>query len=455
MNNNKNRKKIFFAALLVAIIGTVAWGILFANTGEIDNRRAILEWRLPAQLELMWIDSEFLSRTLLLGKPTENGQRDISDQKKQLEDEKRRAVSHLMNLHGFDKHDFGSFKHQSQDKELMKLLIEADPALSRKIQRILLKQQLDAYNRDPNLMSQFLRDNAAAIQSLKDKMNSSSNPDSKKNLEWLEQMTTKGSQIKEVPPEKREQVRQKLLKLDQEEEQWKFPYPTEEQQVFSVLQLAWWDIKGKFIRQYHQLLTNSSSYNRKRWDLVQEYRAQLQSLMRTHRVQPAHFDEYNNRQPSSLASYVQQHSKYQKNWHALNSSLKKEIPGFSLENSNGMGMIVGTVIECAVPPVRCRGADKAKGVPLAGFPVTLETEGDDPRNPKGFFFKGKSNEQGQFLIPAVPPGEYVLYASQVLPKEKIEYRGNGRKFFVQGNHEVLILDMLVQEVALIFRPVEQ
>ena len=113
---------------------------------------------------------------------------------------------------------------------------------------------------------------------------------------------------------------------------------------------------------------------------------------------------------------------------------------------------IGSVLHCAVPPAQCWGEAKKAATPAPGLDVELRTHGDDPKNPQAFHFSGRTNGQGQFVIPAVPVGGYDIVADLLLIDQGVHYRGNLRQFYVQGNEEVLILDLPVEKVKVTVRP---
>ncbi len=438
--------------ILMSLVPLLTITIFLSTWSIASDRENTLEWRLPAETEYFLIQEEFRIKKKKMVARTSNN---LTEKKGALQKEENRLLKHVMDRHGFEEIEFWSYSSKPGDEKLKAEIRKKYPDLNQKFEIQKLKSRYESQKQALLILEKLKKDKRETVEALEKQVEQQKyfQELSKKHLNKIEKID-----VKEIPFEDLRldlsRLEKQWEKLQIEETKKKFPFPNEEKKVFPKLQMKWWNFKNLFIQDLLEMSTASSKYPRQRWDRVQEYRNDLHVLFLSHRVQVSHFDEFSKRHLHSLSQYVKEHPEYLKNWHSLNDSFKKELPDFSLEKSTGMGMIVGNVIQCGVQAVRCRGEEKAKGISLSGFPITLHTEGDDPRNPKGFFFESKSNEQGQFLIPAVPPGDYVLYANQVLPKEKIEYRGNGRKFFVGGNHEVLILDMLVQKVPLTFRPVE-
>lgn len=409
------------------------------------DRIEIITWRLPAELGYLRVQNKFsqLSKTL---KPAE---------KEKYRKKEQRELQHIMDLHGFNKNDFWSFKQEAEDAVIKEKILANDPELYRKENISRLKHQIEILkNKDLEWVKGLQKNKEKTIGEFREEWKKYGFSGSEKLLKKMEALSpedlegikirskaTPGTMIEELP------------KLEAEEAKWNFPRPKDESNTFSQFQLKGWDLKEKFITQYLQLPTKSPTYFRSRWDLVQEFRTQLRDLMRKQRVQILYIDEFLQRNPDSLKKYVESHPEYSKSWDSLNDFLTKEVPNFSLENVQGMGMIVGTVVHCAVPPARCRGEAKANAKPLGGIPIKLVTEGDNLRKPEHFFFTTTSNAQGQYIIPAVPPGDYYLDAELMQQEQGSMYRGLARKFFVGSNHEVLILDLLVEKVAVTVRPV--
>lgn len=371
-----------------------------------------LEQRLPAEIEYWLARDEFIQKWQdaehrFGGKPDS-----LEEMKKSLSQEENRRVKHLSDLHGLGDDEFlGGF--DKWDQQARESVLKKNPELHRKSEIYRLRSTIASIKR--------------AVSEVE-------------------------TQKPEAVVKAREVLRQfeaELARLESEEARFNYPRPKDEEGTFFPLELRWWQLKEEFLGKYLRLSPDSESYWYSRWELVQSYREKLRDLMRSKQVQPAHYQEYQARRPFSLEAYVQKHPEERKQWQKLQGSLPKQLPGFHLEKAEGMAMVVGSVVECSVPPVRCRrGSELRKGKPISGIEIMIKqtegelTEQDVPGGAKMLLpptFRTRSDDQGRFIFPSLPVREYIISAEII--EEGVRYRSLVRKFFIQSSEEVLILDL--------------
>ena len=414
------------------MIGIAVCGILFVLGGTAlillagapDTRSTPLketEWRLPAEVESLLIQDEYFKKWQNTKKELGDHPELLEKKLRQISEEERRLEQHVMDLHGFS--EPVEFMGNFNDKELLEAAFAKYPELYRRHRIQGLKSIIEAGRLT------------------------------------VEKLEREKFEMAHVVREEFRQFVAELAKLELEEAeaqtQAKFPRPHDEAGTFFPLELDWWELKEGFLRKYVQLQVDASGYQRSRWELVQEYRAQLRDLMRSKEVQPIHYQEYQQRSSSSLEKYVQQHPDQQKQWQELEESLSKQVPGFVLEKTEGMAMVVGLAVECSVPPAMCRGGELRKGKPVSGMEIRItKTEGELTLQkvqggawmllPPSYLLR--SDAKGRFIFPALPSGEYTLTSEMFLPEGKYVYRGLVRSFYIESSKEILILDIPVERL---------
>lgn len=417
MGKKISRVGLLNGLFLLLLIGGLFLLPLLAEELEESVRIKILEWRLPAEIEYLMLQNEFLDRRQALEKQFENQPTLLNTKRKELTKEEQRQLQHVMDLHGFDETVFWSFQSEKGDKDLKKKIMEKDPEVFRR----------------------------STIHRLRSLLESG--------RQTLKTLEANNAETVEVVRQEISQYEIKLRSLEQEEVKWRFPRAKNELETFSSVQIEWWELKHEFVKRYDALSNTSRSYFRDRWDLVQWYRAKLREVVRSSRIQLLHYNAYQIHHPRFLQAYIQQHPLKKQRLQVVQESLKTSDRSLSISEAPGMGMIVGSVIECSIPPVRCRGEDKEAGSSVAQINIKLRLESGDSSKTNEFRFDGKSNDQGQFIFLAVPPGDYTLYPDLLQTDPNLHYRGPARKFFVSGNEEVLILDLLVEKVKVRTQPV--
>jgi len=458
----------------LAIIGGVivillSFGLILSSLAEThtdEDRRRLLEWRLPAEQEYRQIEYEFREKRKFLEREYVRQPKELEKKKNQLRQEEERLLQHVMDQHGLSRYGFLTVPPSLDDEYVKLSLMAEDPEYYRGSRIRHLKMEIQGHEQGYTFSEKLLSNRSAALQELRqrfqksqkfkflDSYDSFSGEQGELAIKKIEQLTPE--EIKENLAriaKATKKLTKELANLEHEEARWQFPWPQEEEETFSELTIAWWEVKKTFLEQYDELSTSSPSYPRDRWDLTQGYRSTLRQLMRTHQIQPAHVDEYFERAPHFLQSYLQQHGQQRKQAKKIEASLKKEGYVLALGQAEGMGLIIGTVIQRGEFTEKGKGDNPQQRVPIAGIPIELVTQGDTAHKPQGFFWRTTSNAQGQFAIPAVPPGNYYLNIMFTQREKSILYRAPIREFFVGGNQEVLILDMLVEKVKVTIRSV--
>lgn len=247
-----------------------------------------------------------------------------------------------------------------------------------------------------------------------------------------------------------ERFKVELAELEVEEKKFNFPPLKNELEAFPPMEREWWELKKDFFRKFFKLPVKSEEFRRLRWRLVEEYRKKLSKLMHSNQVKPVHYQEYQRRKPQAFKAYIQKHSEYQNWWNQLGRVFAIQTPGFSLEQSSGMAIIVGSIVECSVPPPQCRGEQISTSRPLSGIEMTLtRTEGELTLQgmPSGGqrllppTYRTISDQQGRFAFPSLSPGDYSLSGELSLVEKNERYRSLVRNVFLDGEHEVLIVDL--------------